>query len=104
VQLKKISAGVLALILWIVTAVVGLVEIVVVRTMVLRLYGRLGSSYWSGVTLGNFTVLFLAIVWLVFVIGTGEYHRGHVGERSSWRLFGMTVGVELAVFVLAQYI
>ena len=103
-QLKQISAGVLALILWIATAVVGLVEIVVVRDMVLRLYGRFGSSYWSGVMLGNVTVLVLALAWLALVVGTGEYHRGHVGERNSWKVFGWTIAVEVAILVLAFFI
>ena len=103
-QLKQISAGVLALILWIATAVVGLVEIVIVRNMVLRLYGRFGSSYWSGVTLGNCTVLALALAWLALVVGTGEYHRGHVGQRNSWRLFGWTIAGEIALFLLSLFI
>jgi hypothetical protein len=103
-QLKQISAGVLALILWIVTAAVGLWEIVVVRQMLLRVYGRFGSDYWVGVSLGNWVVLLLAFVWLAFVVGTGEYHRGHVGQRSSWKVFGWTIAVEVAILVLAFFI
>ena len=103
-QPRRISAGVLALILWIATAAVGLVEIVVVREMLLRVYARFWSDYWSAVNVGNWSVVILAIVWLALVAGGGEYHRTRVGQRSSWRLFGLTIAVEVAILLLALFI
>ena len=103
-QLRRSPAGVLALILWVATAAVGLLEIVVVREMLFRIYARFWSSYWPSVALGNWAMLVLGIVWIAFVIGGGEYHYKRVGQRSSWKLFGWTIAVEVAILVLALFI
>jgi hypothetical protein len=34
------------------------------------------------------------------VMGGGEYYFKRVGQRSSWKLFGWTVGAELVVLAL----
>jgi hypothetical protein len=39
----------------------------------------------------------LSILWIAIVVGGGEYHYRHVGQRSSWRLFGLTIGFELLI-------
>jgi hypothetical protein len=104
-QMRRITAGVIAFILWIVTAVVGLVEILVVRRIVERGYMRLWGdssrgSYWTAVSLGMGATLILALIYIAFLVGTGEYHRSRVGQRSSWKLFGWTVAVELLILLL----
>ena len=105
-QLRRISAGVITFILWAVTAVVGLVEILVVRRIVERGYMRLWGdssrgSYWTAVNLGMWATLILALIYIAFVIGTGEYHRSKVGQRSSWKLFGWTIAIELLILLLS---
>jgi hypothetical protein len=108
-QPRRIPAGVLALILWVATAAVGLLEIVVVREMLLRIsarfWGHSGTrGYWSSVNLGNWAVFALALIYIVFVVGGGEYHYKRVGQRKSWKLFGWTIAVEVAILVLALFI
>jgi hypothetical protein len=110
-QLGKVGVSVVAFVLWATTAVLGLVEIVVVREMVQRVFARFfaddlafGGDYWGSVALGQFTVIFLAIVWLGLVVGGGEYHMKHLGKPKSWRLFARTVAVQLSILVLALFI
>ena len=103
-QSRQVPVSVLALILWIATAVVGLWEIVIVRGMLLRLYAYFGGEYWPAVNMGNWIVFILGATWLVLVVGGGEYHYRRVGQRGSWRLFGWTIGVEIAILVLALFI
>ena len=43
----------------------------------------------------------LAIVWIIVVLGGGEYHRKHVGQPGSWKLFGITIGAEVLVIAVA---
>ncbi len=107
-RLKRVPAGVLALILWIGTLLVGLWEIVIIRDMLFRIYARLGgvtdvhdTIYWAAVSMGHWSVLVMGLAWLALAIGTGEYHYKRVGQRSSWRLFGWTIGVELVILLLA---
>ena len=104
-QLGRISVGVITLVLWLATAALGLVEILFIRGMVMRAYVRfLGDSsrqsYWTAVNLGMWATLILALIYIAFVIGTGEYHRSRVGQRSSWKLFGWTIAVELLILLL----
>jgi hypothetical protein len=45
-------------------------------------------------------ILFLAIGFLIFLIASTEYHRKRIGRPESWRLFGWTIAVELAIVIL----
>ncbi len=108
VPLRSVASGVLAFILWAGTAVLGLYEIILVREMLFRIRARFWSSsgghgmdYWRAVALGNWAVLPLAIVWIALVIGGGEYHYKRAGQRSSWKLFGWTIAVEVLILVMA---
>lgn len=109
--LGKIGTALIAFALWLVTAVVGLYEIVLIRDMVVRVYARFfgddrvyGADYWGGVALGQVLVVIMAIVWIGLVIGAGEYHYKHFGQPKSWRLFARVIAVELAILVLALFI
>jgi len=103
-----IPAGILALLLWIVTGILGFVDILAVRRIAMGIAARIwsdtrSSSYWAYVNAGNWSVIVAAVLWLVVVVGGGEYHRTRVGQRSSWRLFGWTIGVE-AVILLVSFV
>jgi len=103
-QLKRIPAGLLAILLWIATCALGLLEVYLLQEMVLRVYVRFGSDYYSGVNIRNVVVLILALLYIAFAIGTGEYHYRRFGQRSSWRLFGWTIAVQLAILVLCYFV
>ncbi len=103
-QLKRIPAGLLAILLWIATCALGLLELYLLQEMVLRVYVRFGSDYYSGVNIRNVVVLILALLYIAFAIGTGEYHYRRFGQRSSWRLFGWTIAVQLAILVLCYFV
>jgi len=104
-QLGRISAGLITLVLWLATAALGLVEILFMRGIVMRAYTRFmgdpsRQSYWTAVNLGMWATVILAILYVAFVIGSAEYHRSRVGQRSSWKLFGWTIAVELLILFL----
>ena len=103
-QLKRIPAGLLAIVLWIATCALGLLELYLLQEMLLRVYVRFGSDYYSGVNIRNVVVLILALLYIAFAIGTGEYHYRRFGQRSSWRLFGWTIAVQLAILVLCYFV
>jgi hypothetical protein len=108
----RYGAGPLTALLWLVSVVVALVEIILVRDLVLSLFvyivsegGRfprwVENAYWSGAMLSNIVVLILGVAVVVFAVATGEYHSRHAGAARSWRLFGWTFGVQLAIYLLA---
>jgi hypothetical protein len=102
---RQILTGVLTLALWIATCALGIFEIYLVQEMLLRIYVRFfGSDYRVGVNIRNGSVLILALLYIPFAVGTGEYHHRRVGQRSSWRLFGWTITLQLAILVLAYVV
>ncbi|HOV48707.1 MAG TPA: zf-HC2 domain-containing protein [Anaerolineae bacterium] len=93
-----------AMALWLGTALLGLYEIALLRDVLLRAYLRFGppSSQLlaQAEALGSWGVFFMGGVWVALVIGGGEYHYHHVGQRASWRLFAWTVLAQLALLTL----
>jgi len=107
-QPRRIPAAVLAVVLWIATAVLGLLDILAARDIVIGISARSGGDYWAAVNMANWSVnwsvVIMAFVWITVVIGGGEYHRSRVGQRSSWRLFRWTIAIEAAILVLSLFI
>jgi len=102
---RLILSGVVAFILWVGTAIVGLYEMFLVREMLFLIYAQtsfigLGRDYWRALALGNWAMIPLALVWIVLVIGGGEYHYKRAGQRSSWKLFGWTIAAQVILLVL----
>jgi hypothetical protein len=88
--------------LWALSAVLGLwVIAAIVQDILPRLFAALGIDGSSYEVVYNLLALLLGIVWIGVVIGGGEYHRSRVGLPRSWRLFGWTLGVEVAVLLAA---
>jgi len=100
----KLITKLLVLFLWLGTIALGLYQIVIVRGIALRIYAVFWGNRWFAVTLGNVSIVVLAMVWIAFAFGTGEYHFRHVGERGSWRLLAVSVAVEAAVLMLALFV
>jgi hypothetical protein len=111
---QRIGVGLLAVILWLLSVGGAIVAIVFVRDLVLLIFAlivsrggqnlqRLDNAFWSGAILSNVSVLILAVAVVIFAVATGEYHSRHVGTRQSWKVFGWTFAVELAIFLLAYF-
>ena len=125
----KILSGVLTFVLWVATAAFGLYEMALVRGMLFRIYayvirkdfwlniivgGRdcsgdfyapgLGKEYWQAIALGNWALIPLSFIWIAAFIGGAEYHAKHLGQRSSWKLFGWTIAVEVLILIMTLLI
>jgi len=94
--------------LWLGTAVLGLYEIALLREMLLRAYVRFGPPssqlLQQAQALGSWGVFFMGALWVTVVIGGGEYHYRHAGQRASWRLLGWTILVQLGLLALPLWI
>ena len=98
---RRSLIGPLAFLLWLGTAAIGLYEIFVIREIFFQLFARFSQDYWLAAALGTWGVMLLAGVWIAAFVGGGEYHYRHLGTRASWRLFGWTIGIELAILLVA---
>ena len=102
---------VLAVVLWMLTSVVSFLEILTVRAIVLRIYGRFAITYGfysrglrPAQGLGAATVFVMAIACMGVAIGCGEYHLNNFGQPQSWKLFTWTIAAEVAILVLALFV
>lgn len=110
---KRVGLRLLAIVLWVVTSVVGFLEILTVREIVLRAYvhfAATGGIYWywreygGGALLGIGASIFMGLVCLAVIIGGGEYHLRHFDTPESWRLFSWTIAAELSILILPLFI
>lgn len=115
VRLYKPVAGLITIVLWLVSVGIAIAQIVVVRELVMRLYtfaltlsGAIldvhGTEFWAGVTLQNFLVVLLAMGVVAFAVATGEYHAKRVGTERSWRLFAWTYLTQLLISAIAYFV
>lgn len=97
---RQIAFALLALILWLISAGLGLEVIYVVKELFYLLFIRLGGLIQTAEQLVLMLIYLMALLYLVFIIGTTEYHRTKWGRYESWRLFGWTLSVELSLLLL----
>ena len=103
---------VLKAVLWLATVVLGVLAMVTARSVALRTYVRFVPADIEnmaigrgGVTMVNYAVVFPgAILLIAVIIGGVEYHFRHASPEDSWRVFTITLSLEIAVLALALFI
>jgi hypothetical protein len=113
-QSNKRVTFVVAFVLWLATAAIGLWEIALGRDILIGLFARFSDVSQSEYeafkqaqlagSLGIGLIMVLAIVWIIAFIGGAEYHYRYLGQPRSWRLFAWTIVIEIAILVLAWFI
>lgn len=103
-RIKSSLTGVVALILYLATLALGLLDIYAGREITWAIYARFSTSAGPALLIGNSVVVILALVYLGFVVVSGEYHRKNVGQARSWKLFVGTFAVEFFVPILAYFV
>lgn len=104
VRPRLILSALLALILWIGTAIVGLQNILDIRKIFILSMARFGGGPALTESLSIFVVFISAMPWIALVIGGAEYHYRRIGQRSSWKLFGWTIAGQLSILILSHII
>lgn len=97
---KKAFYAVLAFILWLVTFGLGLECIYALREIFYMIFGYMGGSTVKAERFSLGLVFLLGLGFLVFIIGTAEYHRKRPGTRESWRFLAWTIAIELSIIAL----
>jgi hypothetical protein len=103
--LKGVSSGIVALALWLISSAIALAEIVYASEIAVDIYVRRGGTDpGQAIAIRQWTILAMALVCVAFIFGSGEYHRTHVGQKASWRLFAISFLVELVIYGLYRYL
>jgi hypothetical protein len=97
---RQILHASLAVILWLITFGLGLESIYDLLQIFYLVFGSLGGNMVKAERYALGLVFILGLFFMLFLIGTAEYHRKRVGTRESWRLFGWTIAVELSIITL----
>ena len=96
-------------VLWAITSALAVLEILMVRSMVLRVLTQYFTSHGSPSELlarvradpfSKLVALFMTIFALLVIVGGFDFHFDHAGKRRSWKLFGWTLGIQLGLLLL----
>jgi hypothetical protein len=97
---KSWVTGVVVFLLWLATAALGLVVVGLSREIVYGIYAAFFTDPALMGALGQGMLIFMAVLWLAYVIGSAEYHWKHAGQQSSWNILGWAVAIELLLLIL----
>jgi len=97
---RQLAPSLLAIVLWLVSFVLGLQAIYDLMQVIALIRVSLGGNLNQIQLSAPVTVFFLALVYLIYTIWSTEYHLKRVGSPESWRLFGWTIAAELSIILL----
>ncbi len=97
-----VSVAVFAL--WLLTAALTLWNVYALWQLSILLYARLaidaGADMRAGAVLANVLLIGLSLAGIAFIILSGEYHRHYAGQPRSWRVFVMTLVIQIAISLI----
>ncbi|GAB4578288.1 MAG: hypothetical protein Fur0022_10220 [Anaerolineales bacterium] len=96
--------AILAAILWLSSALIGLLNILVLQDLAIYATLLAGGGKTQATPVAMLALLFGAVLYIGFVIGGGEYHYRHLGQPNSWKLFSITLLVQLFILILPYLI
>ena len=94
----------LALILWLGSAFIGLLDLIVLRDLAIMTVIALDRSNATAGPVAITAVLLGAILYIGFIIGGAEYHYKNIGLPGSWKLFSITLLGQLFILILPYLI
>ena len=81
------AAWVAYAVFWMVTLVLGVVDVIAVRQTVERVYALLGLNPWGFAVTSHTATILLGLGWLVLVFWTEGAYRNGVRDGRLWRRF-----------------
>lgn len=107
-EAKEILIAGLALALWLFTVALGIWEVYVLRQLYYLIYARIarrfGGDYELADAIGYCLLPILAFGFIAFAIATGEWHRLNLGRPRSWKVFAVTIVIQLSILLIYEII
>ena len=97
---RQLAPSLIAILLWLVSFVLGLQAIYDLMQIISLIRVALGGNLGTIQASAPIMVFFLALLFLIYVIWSTEFHLKRVGRPESWRLFGGTIAAELSIIFL----
>jgi hypothetical protein len=104
VQPRMVITWLLAVILWLGSAFIGLLDLIVIRDLAILAVAAVDGSGAQAGPIAIMAVYLGTLLYIGLVIGGGEYHYKNIGQPSSWKLFTITLLGQLFILILPYLI
>lgn len=101
---RRAIIGMVALILWLGSALIGLLDLIVLRDLAIMAVIAVDGRNATAGPIAIMAVLLGAMLYIGFVIGGAEYHFKNLGQPGSWKLFIFTLLGQLFILILPYLI
>jgi hypothetical protein len=88
---------------WVGSLAIALVDIYFLREIVWAILARFQPGYYPGVLTGQVVIVIGAILFLAYLVISGEYFFRHAGESKAWLIMGRSYVVLLLIPILAYF-
>jgi hypothetical protein len=86
--------------LMVITGVLGIVTLLSMRSLILAVLRVTHVSIWAWGAIDKFSLILLAILWLIFVLFSQHYYERGLEKGALWPRFGRVIGLEVIISVL----
>jgi hypothetical protein len=99
-QPRNIFIWLAAFILWLGSAFIGLLNLIVIRDLAIMTVVTLGGTASDAAPISILAVMIGTMGYIALVIGSAEFHYRHIGQPGSWKVFTITILGQLFLLVL----
>ena len=93
-----------ALILWLGSIFIGLLNLIVIRDLAIMTVIALGGSPTDAAPITIIAVMIGALFYISIIVGGGEYHYRNIGQPGSWKLFTIIILGQLFLLIIPYLI
>jgi hypothetical protein len=101
--IRSSASKLLTALAWLGTVALAMVDIYFLREIVWAILARFSPSFYSGVLTGQIVVVIGAILFLAYLVVSGEYYFKHAGESRAWTILARTYVVLVLIPILAYF-
>jgi hypothetical protein len=104
IQPRMIALVLVAAILWLGSAFIGLLNIIIIRDLAIMATISVGGRAAEAGLAAIMAVIVAGMLYIGMVIGGAEYHYRNIGQPGSWKLFSITLLGQLFILILPYLI
>jgi hypothetical protein len=104
VQPRLVITWLLAAILWLGSAFLGLLDLIAIRDLAILAVAAVNGRGAQAGPIAIMAVYLGTLLFIGLVIGGGEYHYKNIGQPSSWKLFTISLLGQLFILILPYLI
>lgn len=99
-QARYFVTWALALILWLGSILIGLLNLIVIRDLAIMSVITFGGSPTDAAPIAIISVMLGALILIGIIFGSGEFHYRNIGQPASWKLFTITIMGQLLLLII----